>query len=256
MSEIIIEENSADEPPLSFKDAAKWLARIDPAKCRWQEVREELVQAFWRGELRREDGSTAVFTNDNNVTETIGCWLFDPLKGPYRTRQEYFDAVRDDSFESSKMEPIESAPAHCRNYWEPAGLYCWMDLKDDILDEYNSCDALAERPRSEYSEDDRFFIKKLRIERSDISRWWKRKQVFAEVPTQPVELSESGEDVDTANSPATYRTGTQGQPSSMHLMKSELLRRAESGQMRKSLKAEAEDLVEWLRETHPNAPRL
>jgi hypothetical protein len=55
--------------------------------------------------------------------------------------------------------------------------------------------------------------------------------------------------------PAVYRTGTAGRPSSKHLALAELKRRAAANLLAPTLLAEATALVDWLKETHPDAPR-
>ena len=53
------------------------------------------------------------------------------------------------------------------------------------------------------------------------------------------------------------RSGAPGHPSSMHLVKLEMKRRAETSEMIKtSLRQEADQLVGWLAREHPEAPQL
>jgi hypothetical protein len=53
-----------------------------------------------------------------------------------------------------------------------------------------------------------------------------------------------------------YRTGAPGKPTSSHLVKAELERRAATGKMSTTLAAEAEQLERWLRSEHPSAPPM
>lgn len=50
-----------------------------------------------------------------------------------------------------------------------------------------------------------------------------------------------------------YSTGAAGRPTSMHLIKAEMHRRADHGELQPTLKAEFESLVEWLSKKHPQA---
>jgi hypothetical protein len=54
--------------------------------------------------------------------------------------------------------------------------------------------------------------------------------------------------------PDSYRTGAPGRPTIAHLIITEFNRRISEGQISNTLRAEAEELEEWARETHPNAP--
>jgi hypothetical protein len=51
----------------------------------------------------------------------------------------------------------------------------------------------------------------------------------------------------------TYRSGTPGQPSSMHLVEAELDQRVAAGQVWESQRQCAEELEQWLRNAHPKA---
>jgi len=57
-------------------------------------------------------------------------------------------------------------------------------------------------------------------------------------------------------SAATYRTGVAGRPSSIHIVRPEMQRRAASGHLLSSLAAEVRALLQWLQEHHPDAAPL
>jgi hypothetical protein len=50
---------------------------------------------------------------------------------------------------------------------------------------------------------------------------------------------------------APARTGGAGRPSSMHLIRAEMERRAAEGRLSSSLEKEASVLVSWFQQTHP-----
>lgn len=54
----------------------------------------------------------------------------------------------------------------------------------------------------------------------------------------------------------TYRTGVAGRPTSKDLVKREMQRRAEKGDLSSSLAAEIRKLRDWLKRQHPDAPQL
>ncbi len=53
-----------------------------------------------------------------------------------------------------------------------------------------------------------------------------------------------------------YRTGAPGRPGSSHLIVEEFHRRRSSGQVEATLKQQADCLIEWLHQTHPEAVQL
>ena len=55
--------------------------------------------------------------------------------------------------------------------------------------------------------------------------------------------------------PDRYRTGAPGRPTIMHLIKAEMERRAENGEMLKTIAGEAKALANWAAKVHPRAPR-
>ena len=56
--------------------------------------------------------------------------------------------------------------------------------------------------------------------------------------------------------PLATKTGAPGRPSSMHLVEREYRARGDRGDTKASIGEEAKVLSEWLRSTHPDAPRL
>lgn len=58
----------------------------------------------------------------------------------------------------------------------------------------------------------------------------------------------------TGNDPEPiYRSGAPGRPTSMHLIEAEMRKRADRGELQKSMLAEFESLSKWLGEKHPRA---
>ena len=55
---------------------------------------------------------------------------------------------------------------------------------------------------------------------------------------------------------APRRTGAPGRPTSIHLVEAEFEARCAHNEVKASLAEEAEALAAWLRDEHPNAPRL
>jgi hypothetical protein len=58
------------------------------------------------------------------------------------------------------------------------------------------------------------------------------------------------------DSSPSIQSGAPGRPTSMHLVVAELRSRLASGKAEVNVTAESEHLAEWLKATHPNAPKL
>jgi hypothetical protein len=58
------------------------------------------------------------------------------------------------------------------------------------------------------------------------------------------------------NERQAYRTGFAGRPSVKHLVAAEMERRAKSGELKESMRAEAKELAEWYARAHPAGPRV
>jgi hypothetical protein len=54
----------------------------------------------------------------------------------------------------------------------------------------------------------------------------------------------------------SHRTGFAGRPSGRHLVAAEMERRAKSGELKSSLRAEANELAKWYAATHPKTPSI
>ena len=80
-----------------------------------------------------------------------------------------------------------------------------------------------------------------------LKRWLKALTSDAE-PAPGSELAADDEGI--------YRSGAPGRPTSAHLVKAELKRRATAGELCASLASEAEHLSQWLTSQHPNAPGM
>ena len=61
---------------------------------------------------------------------------------------------------------------------------------------------------------------------------------------------------ENSTTPLATKTGAPGRPSSMHLVEREYRARGDRGDTKASIGEEAKVLSEWLRSTHPDAPRL
>jgi hypothetical protein len=97
--------------------------------------------------------------------------------------------------------------------------------------------------------------------RASCRKWLEARQI--RVPPWLYPESPAGEPVAAASVGApsipqtVKRSGAPGHPSSMHLVKLEMKRRAETSEMIKtSLRQEADQLVGWLARRHPEEPQL
>ena len=76
----------------------------------------------------------------------------------------------------------------------------------------------------------------------------------AELQTDTTELqTDTTEQSKQSVDAFTYRTGAPGRPTSAHLVKQELQRRADAGELCEKLNQEAEHLSRWLVANHPRA---
>lgn len=95
--------------------------------------------------------------------------------------------------------------------------------------------------------------------RSGATRWYgmlfKREHVLSIWPDPlATNLKQPSEAVAKPMEPDIARTGGAGRPTIMHIIKSELVARAERGELKLTLAAESEFLRDWAAEKHPNAP--
>jgi hypothetical protein len=114
---------------------------------------------------------------------------------------------------------------HGRSYLQ----HCW--LPRELFDRWCAKHNLPESPRR---------FQPQSVDKNELST----------EPRQPLSANHE------ATPKESYRTGAPGKPSSAHLVKNELERRGETGQIESNLEKQAKSLAEWLKEKHPNAPPM
>jgi hypothetical protein len=84
-------------------------------------------------------------------------------------------------------------------------------------------------------------------------------QLAAALGQVPAEQSATVDIVEDAPAPDpvdSYRTGGPGRPTAMHLVLKEHERRKATGELASTRRQQANDLLDWFINTHPDAPRL
>jgi hypothetical protein len=233
-------------------------------RSNWIPLRDALWCAF-QGDAPA--GSAELDTEDNYRPQP-GSLLHGLTSDKARAKRKEFDKALsqaaldgDVHFEGCRLPNTPPEPIPRAYFVKPRGF-----STDGSITPWAYNPLVYLRPMSE--ENDGVTWKEVVVNRNEFSKWLAREfpefagricgsQSDENEPDQTggsAMLAQSYEE--TGGASPIYSTGAPGRPSSKHLVKPELRRRAENGLLLSTLTEEAGHLSRWLEETHPGAPPM